>query len=200
MAERVKLAAAPRTVLGKKVQRLRRAGRLPANVYGKGVESRPIELDAREFARTIKANGLRHLFDLQIEGEGGTRPVILRGMTRAGGTGEPTHADFFQVDPSKPIQANVPIHVVGESPAARDLAGTLVQSLELVAIRCLPLEIPDSLEVDAGLITRFDVTITVADIKAPSDVEILVDLSTVVAMVNPPRLRLDAAAEGGEGD
>jgi large subunit ribosomal protein L25 len=191
MADRAIIVAAPRTILGKKVKQLRRNGRLPANVYGKGVASTAIDLDSREFGRNIKATGLRSMFELSIDGEGKSRYVIIRGMTRQGGMGEPIHIDFLQVDPNKPIMANVPLHMVGESPAVRDLAGTLVQSLDIVSVRCLPLAIPDSIPVDVTGIKDFDTSVTVADAQIPEGVELLTDPASVVASVVPPRLRLD---------
>ncbi|MCL4240861.1 MAG: 50S ribosomal protein L25 [Dehalococcoidia bacterium] len=194
MAERVTIKAAPRAVLGKKVRQLRRQGRLPANIYGRGIDSRAIDIDAREFARTIKSAGLRAMIELSVDGENDPRYVILRGMARSGGTGEPIHVDFFQVDPNIPIQANVPIRLVGEAPAVRDLAGTLLPGLDVVAVRCLPLAIPDSMPVDLSGLNSFDMTLTVANIEPMDGVEILTDPAIVVATVNPPRIRASAVA------
>jgi large subunit ribosomal protein L25 len=120
-------------------------------------------------------------------------------MTRQGGMGEPIHIDFLQVDPNKPITANVPLHMVGESPAVRDLAGTLVQSLDIVSVRCLPLAIPDSIPVDVTGIKDFDTSVTVADAQIPEGVELLTDPASVVASVVPPRLRRDRE-EGDEAE
>jgi len=189
MAERVTIKAAPRTVLGKKVASLRRQGRLPANVYGKGIPSQAVEIDAREFQRTIKSAGLRAMIQLNVDGEKDPRYVILRGIDRKGGTGEPIHIDFFQVDPEQPIQANVPLRLTGEAPAVRDLAGTLLPGLDVVSVRCRPLDIPDVIEVDLAPLTGFDVSLKVGDVKPPQGVEILTDPSIVVATVNPPRIR-----------
>ncbi|MEO6045513.1 MAG: 50S ribosomal protein L25 [Tepidiformaceae bacterium] len=200
MADRAVIQASPRTVLGKKVKQLRRNGLLPANVYGRAIPSQALEIDAREFSRNIKATGLRSMFELNIAGEPAPRYVIIRGMTRKGGTGEPIHLDFFQVDPNRPIIANVPIHLVGESPAVRDLAGTLLHSLDVVSVRCLPLAIPTNLEVDIAPLKGFDVTLTVVDIVAPEGVEILTDPGIVIATVNPPRIRLEPGEEPAEGD
>ena len=208
MAERVLVQAAPRTVLGKKVARLRRDGLLPANVYGRGIPSKALELDAREFSRTIKHSGLRAMMELSIDGETTPRYVILRGMTRKGGTGDPTHIDFFQVDPNKPIHANVPLRLVGEAPAVRDLAGVMNTAVDMVAVLCKPLDIPDGIDVDVSGLVSFDVSVTVGDLEAPEGVEILTDPSVVVATVNAPRLRMleedeKAAAEAeaeGEAD
>lgn len=195
MPDRATIAAAPRATLGKAVSRLRKAGRLPANVYGRGLPSVALEVDAHAFSRTIKAHGLHALYDLAVEGESKTRPVVLRQLTRKGGTGEPIHVDFFEVDTNRPIHATASLHLVGEAPAVRDLAGTLLHSIDSVAIRCLPLAIPDHIEVDVSRLTGFDISITVGDIVAPPDVEILVDPSVVVATVTPPRLRLEGEEE-----
>lgn len=200
MAERAVIQASPRTVLGKKVKQLRRNGVLPANVYGRAIPSQALEIDAREFSRNIKATGLRSMFELNIAGEPAPRYVIIRGMTRKGGTGEPIHLDFFQVDPTRPIVANVPIHLVGESPAVRDLAGTLLPSLDIVSVRCLPLAIPTNLDVDITLLKNFDIHLSVADIVAPDGVEILTDPAIVIATVNPPRIRVGGGDESAAGD
>ena len=192
MAERVVIQAAPRTVLGKKVAQLRRDGRLPANVYGRGINSQAVDIDAREFARTIKSAGLRAMIQLSVEGESSPRYVILRGLARKGGTGDPIHVDFFQVDPNIPIQANVPLRLTGEAPAVRDLAGTLLPGLDVIAVRCKPLDIPDAITVDLGVLNSFDVSLTVGDIAVPGDVEVLTDPAVVIATVNAPRIRVAA--------
>ncbi|MBK9344872.1 MAG: 50S ribosomal protein L25 [Dehalococcoidia bacterium] len=192
MAERVVIQATPRTVLGKKVAQLRRNGRLPANVYGRGINSQAVDIDAREFARTIKSAGLRAMIQLSVEGESSPRYVILRGLARKGGTGDPIHVDFFQVDPNIPIQANVPLRLTGEAPAVRDLAGTLLPGLDVIAVRCKPLDIPDAITVDLGVLNSFDVSLTVGDIAVPGDVEVLTDPAVVIATVNAPRIRVAA--------
>lgn len=189
MAERITITARPRTVRGKKVRQLRREGRLPANIYGRGVESTAIDVDAREFLRTVRHNGIRVLYDLQVDGEAKARPVIVRGIARYGGTGDPIHVDFFQVDPERPIQATVPLRLVGEAPAVRDLAGTLLQSIEMVSIRCAPLAMPEVIEVSIAKLTSFNQPLTVGDIEPPPGVEVVTDPSIVIASVAAPRIR-----------
>lgn len=189
MADRAVIEAAPRTVLGKKVKQLRREGRLPANVFGRGVDSTAVEVDARTFGHTIKTTGLRHMYEMRISGEKAARYVIIRGLTRAGGTGDPIHIDFQQVDPERPITANVPLRVVGEAPAVRDLAGTLQQFVDVVSIRCKPLAIPEAIEADATALKSFTSTITVGSITPPAGIELISDPTLVVASVEPPRVR-----------
>ena len=212
MADRATLPAKPRTVLGKKVRQLRSAGILPANVYGRGLESVAVQVDEREFIRLVKDVGVRSMFELNVEGEAEPRFVLVRRLDRAGGTGAFIHADFYQVDLNRPIQTNVSLSFEGEAPAVRDLAGTLLQMIDTIAVRCLPLSIPGPIPVDLTGLTDFDQTVTVADLPIPDGVEVLNDPSIPVATVNPPRLRLktaeeleaeeeaEAAAEGEEGE
>ncbi len=199
MAEQVTLRAERRTVLGKKVKRLRQQGILPANIYGRGLESVPIQLDAREFLRTVRRTGVRHMFQLQLEGEDAPRYVLIRGLAREGGTGDPIHVDFYQVDLQRPIETSVALHPVGEAPAVRDLAGTLIMALDTVTVRCRPLDLPDFIEVDLFSLNSFDAVITVGDLKPPPGVEIVTDPSIAVATVSPPRLRLEGEP-GEEGE
>lgn len=198
MAERVSIPARKREVLGKKVRHLRRDGRLPANIFGKGLESVAIELDAHGFDNVLKHAGARPLFDLAVEGEASARPVVIRNLSRRGGTGPVQHVDFYQVDTRSPILTTVPIRFVGEAPAVRDLAGTLSTQIETVSVRCLPLEIPDAIEVNLSRIVGFDVILTVADLNVPSGVEVVTDSTVPVATAIAPRLRL-GGAEAGAG-
>lgn len=195
MADRVTVLAEPRAVLGKHVAKLRREGLLPANVYGRGIDSLALQLDAREFTRVLKTGAARGMFELNVSGEPGPRYVILRALSRKGGTGDPLHADFLQVDLQRPIQTHVPIRLTGESPAVRDLAGLLVQILEQVTVRCLPLGIPDVLEADLGTLTGFGTALTVADLVPVDGVEIITDTSLTIATANPPRIRRDAGVD-----
>lgn len=197
MADRATIHAQPRAVLGKKVRFLRREGILPANVFGRGLESAAVQIDAREFLRIVRGAGVRTMFELQIEGEGSPRYVLIRSLARSGGTGNLIHADFYQVDLQRPIQTNVGLIVTGEAPAVRDLAGTLLTMIESVSVRCLPLDIPESIAVDVSMLRGFDITLTVADLAVPEGVEILTDPSVPVATVNAPRLRLRGDGEEG---
>ncbi|MFN0096222.1 MAG: 50S ribosomal protein L25 [Dehalococcoidia bacterium] len=187
MADRIQVAAAPRTVLGKQVRQLRREGKLPANVFGRGIDSVAIELDARDFQRTIRGSAIRTMMDLQIEGEAAARPVVIRSISREGGTGPATHVDFYQVDPQRPISATLPLKLIGEAPAVRDLAGVLVQVLEQVHVKCLPLTMPEYIEVDLSSLVSFAAGLPVGKLVPPPDVEILTDASAVVVSVAPPR-------------
>ena len=198
MPDRVTLSATNRTVLGKKVRRLRREGVLPANVYGRGVDSTAIQLDGRDFRRAIRQAGIRSMFELAIEGEPQSRHVLVRGLDREGGTGDPIHVDFYQVDLNNPIQTTIAIRLIGVAPAVTDLGGTLLQNLETVAIRCLPLDIPEAIELDVSSLESFELSLNVGDLSVPAGVEVLVASDIGVATVDAPRLLIEGEEEEGE--
>lgn len=198
MPDQLTLAAKSRTVLGKKVKNLRREGVLPANVYGRGVESRAIQLDGRDFRRAISQAGIRSMFQLSIEGEKESRHVLVRGLDREGGTGDPIHVDFYQVDLNRPIQTTTAIRLIGIPPAVTDLGGTLLQNLETVAIRCLPLDIPEAIELDVSSIENFELSLSVGDLDVPEGVEVLAASDIGVATVDAPRLTIEGEGEEGE--
>ena len=198
MPDRVTLSATNRTVLGKKVRRLRREGVLPANVYGRGVDSTAIQLDGRDFRRAIRQAGIRSMFELAIEGEPESRHVLVRGLDREGGTGDPIHVDFYQVDLNNPIQTTIAIRLTGVAPAVTDLGGTLLQNLETVAIRCLPLDIPEAIELDVSSLESFELSLNVGDLNVPAGVEVLVASDIGVATVDAPRLLIEGEEEQGE--
>jgi large subunit ribosomal protein L25 len=195
MAQRVTITAQPRTVLGKKVKRLRAQGLLPANVYGAGIDSQAIQLDTLEFLRILRHEGVRSMFELQIEGETNPRHVLIRGLMRYGGTGDPLHADFYQVRLDQEVTTRVAIVLTGESPAVTDLQGTLVQNLDTLQVRCLPLDIPESFEIDISALATFEDTIHVGDVPAPKGVTIEEDPETPIASVMAPRLMTEDEEE-----
>ena len=198
MPERLTLSATNRTVLGKKVRRLRREGVLPANVYGRGVDSTAIQLSGRDFRRAIRQAGIRSMFELAIEGEPESRHVLVRGLDREGGTGDPIHVDFYQVDLNNPIQTTIAIRLTGVAPAVTDLGGTLLQNLETVAIRCLPLDIPEAIELDVSALESFELSLNVGDLNVPAGVEVLAASDIGIATVDAPRLLIEGEEEEGE--
>lgn len=199
MAERATLRAERRTVLGKKVKQLRRQGLLPANIYGRNLESVPIQIETRTFLHSVKESGVRSMFEIAVEGEPDPRFVIIRGIDRPGGHGDPLHIDFYQVDLRRPVQTNVQLSLEGVAPAVKDLNGTLLQNIDYIMVECLPLDIPSSIEVDLSTLVSFDISITVGDLTPPQGVTIITDPSVSVATVAAPRIRLEGEeAEEGE--
>src|SRR3990170_737391 len=133
MAE-VQLSATPRTVLGKKVKALRRAGYVPANVYGHGIASEAVQVDLLSLSHLLRSAGRNVVVSLEVEGEKAPRPVMGRGVQRKPTTGQLLHVDLYQVSLTEKIRTEVQLVLVGQAPAAVDLGGTLLQSLDSITV------------------------------------------------------------------
>src|SRR5690606_21941128 len=123
---------------------------------GRNLDSLAVQLDMRSFVQAVKQSGVRSMFEVAVAGESEPRYVIIRGLDRRGGFGDPLHVDFYQVDLRRPVQTTVPVTLVGESAAVKDLGGTLLQNVEFVSVECLPLDIPAAIEADVSVIDSFD--------------------------------------------
>jgi len=200
MQKRAALAVEPRSTLGKRVKRLRAEGILPGNVYGRGFDSIAVQIESHEFVRVVRDAGIRSMFELNIDGEKEPRLVLIRGLDRHLGMGELIHVDFFQVDLERRLQTSIPLRQIGQSLAVTDLGGTLLSGAETLLVRCLPLDIPEFIEVDVGVLEDFDSSVSVGDLELPDNVESLIDPSVMVATVNAPRLATEDELEDEEGE
>ena len=184
---RPKLSATHREVTGKAVARLRRAGQLPAVVYGHGLESRSVSLDAHEFELLHRKTGQNTLVDLSVDGKKAS-PVLVHGVQRDPVHRRMLHVDLFAVRMTEELTVDVPLAFVGESPAIERLGGTLLHAIEHVKIRALPDHLPQSIEVPIDGLVDFETTIHVRDLAIPSDAQLLTDGDEIVARVQAPRV------------
>jgi large subunit ribosomal protein L25 len=122
-------------------------------------------------------------------GEGKARNVIFQDVQHDPRSGAIVHADFYIVRMDEALEAEVPLHFVGESTAVYQDEGTLMKNLETVQVRCLPGDLPDSIEVDISVLDDFSKQINVSDLKMPKDVELMVEEpdSVLVVKVEAPR-------------
>jgi large subunit ribosomal protein L25 len=206
MPDRPRLQADTRTVTGKKVAHLRHEGRLPAVVYGHGVASESVSVDAHEFDLLKRHVGASTLVDLTVDG-GKARPVLVHAIQVNPITRRPIHIDLFAVRMTEELTVEVPLVGQGAAPAT-ELGGTLVHPVSSVRVRALPDKLPESLHYDLSKLVDYDVTCTVADLVVPDGVTVQADEHEVIARVLAPRVEVEeapaeAAAEGeaaeGEG-
>ncbi len=198
---RATLAAEHREVTGKKVAHLRTAGRLPAVVYGHGVESASISVDAHDFEQLRRHSGPNALVDLSVDGKK-ARPVLVSSVQVHPVHRRPLHVDLFLVRMTEELTVDVPLVAVGESPAVSVQGGTLLHPIESVRIRALPDHLPQSIEYSIESLTDFETNLHVSDLTIPADVTLLTDADEVIAKVQAPRVEEVAepvAAEGEEG-
>ena len=197
---RATLTAEHREITGKKVATLRRAGRLPAVVYGHGVDSASVSVDAHEFEQLRRHSGPNALVDLSIDGKQPS-PVLVSAVQVHPVNRKTLHVDLFLVRMTEELTVDVPLVASGESPAVTLQGGTLLHPIESVRVRALPDHLPQSIEYSVESLTDFDTTIHVRDLTIPSDVTLLTDGDEIIAKVQAPRVEevIEVPVEAGEG-
>ena len=193
------LAAEHREVTGKAVNRLRQAGRLPAVVYGHGVESSNVSVDAHEFEILRRHTGPNTLVDLSVDGKK-PKPVLINGVQLHPVNRRTLHLDLFLVRMTEELTVDVPLVPTGESLAVTQLGGTLLHVTETVKVRALPDHLPQSIEYAIDPLVDFDTTLYVRDLVVPSDVTLLADPDEIVAKVQAPRVEVEEVPVVAEGE
>ena len=196
-SNRPSLAAEPRDVTGKKVAVLRRAGRLPGVVFGHGISSENVSIDAHDFELLRRKAGQNALIDLSVHGKA-ARPVLVHGVQVHPVHRRPLHVDLFLVRMTEELIVDVPLVATGTSLAIENLNGTLLHPIESVRVRALPDHLPQSIEYSIDGLVDFDAVVKVSDLKIPGDVTLLTDAEEVVAKVLASRLQTEVEAEKAE--
>ena len=181
MQEKHTIKAAKRTVLGKKTKHLRKEGIIPANIYGKAVESTAIQLPLKEFVSLFKTVGETGLVYVQVDGQ--EKPTLIHNVQYDYLTQEPIHADFYQVNLKEKVKTMVSVELVGEPKAIAEKVGMLLHTLNEVEVEALPADLPEHLEVDVTNLAALDDQVTVADIAIPAGVTVLTSAEEVVAKI-----------------
>jgi large subunit ribosomal protein L25 len=195
----VTLTATRRSVMGKQVRALRRQGLIPANVYGRGIESIPLQFDLRDLRDVLMQAGATTVVDLHIRGadgreDGGRHPVLIDNIQRNAGTGKILHVDFRQVDLNLPVRASVPLVLTGESPAA-ERGAVVVQALDTLEVEALPGDLPQEIAVDISGLVDTTSQVAVGELAIPAGVTAHADPATVVVSVVASRVEEEVAAE-----
>jgi large subunit ribosomal protein L25 len=205
--ETVELAAEIRETRPKsRRRRLRHEGRIPAVLYGPKTKATPIAISSVELRSRVSASARQRLMRLRSSSpELNDRHVIVKEIQRAPVSGAFVHADFYEVDLTQPIRVEVPLRFVGKAPGVAE-GGILQPLVREVEVECLPLEIPDAVEVDVSGLNIHDV-IHVSAVTFPGNLKPIFDTDYPVVTVLPPTVAeapVAAAAEaapveGAEG-
>lgn len=189
-------------------RKLRAAGRIPAILYGRGKDSIPLVIDARSLEKVLRAGGANTLLDLTVQGRGdlGTPVALVKELQRDPIRGSIVHADLYQVDLSRTVEVEVPIHLTGK-PKGIEMGGLLEHMLRDLRIECLPRSIPEAINVDVSELEIGDV-IHVRDLALPAGVTLVSDPDLGVAAVALPQAEeapaevaapVEGAVAGAEG-
>ena len=200
MADKITLTLDQRTVTGKKVGRLRRAGILPATVYGKGVGPFTVQLDSRTFTDLLRRTGRTTLVELAIPGQK-PQSAFIHALQRHPVSRAILHADFLVVDLLTEITVDVPIHIIGESELIERGDAIMNQVLNTLGVRALPADLPHAIEVDISGLDSFDKSIRVRDLAVSEKWKIEIDEDELVVSLTASRPAEEEveepAAEGG---
>lgn len=188
------LTAEMRTELGSRpAGRFRRAGRLPAVVYGHQADPLSVTVSARELEHILHGeSGANTLITLKLDGEDSL--ALARQIQRDPTRGDLVHVDFVRVRRDETVSAEVPLHTEGDVPGVR-AGGLLEQLLFHVTVEAKPGDIPTEIIVDVSELELGD-QLRVADLPVPTGVLLQHEGDELVAQVTVPR----GMAEGEEGE
>ena len=196
MADDVVLIAEPRSERGTGPSgRLRRAGRLPAVVYGLGEDTAAVTVPSHDLD-LILAKGVNSLITLRLEGT--DLLALARQVQRDPVRGNLLHVDFVRVSVDVAIAADVALILVGEPVGVRN-GGLLDQQLFSIPVEAKPQDIPTSIEIDVSALDLAD-QLRLADVPLPAGVTSPLDSDTLLAAIAVPRGLADEGAEGEGGE
>lgn len=188
----VHLELQPRELMGKKVGRLRRAGIVPVHLYGPGIDPRSLQCAAPTLIRVLAEAGASSPITVTIEGESESHMAFAREIQWDPRRDAVLHVDLLAADLSRPVTAQVPVSLTGESPAAARGGGYVSQLLFEIQVSALPLELPAQIEVDVSALTDAASDIRAGGIDLPQGVTVLTDSEELVARVEVPRSAVGA--------
>ena len=156
----MELIAEKREIFGKKTKHLRDDRKLPAVIFGKGLESISVSVDFNNYVKVFNEAGETSVIDLMVGGK--KHPVLVKDVQYHHINNHPVHVGFYEVDLKQKITAQVPVEVINEEQNELIKGGEfLILTLE---VECLPTDIPHEFIVDATKLVSEDSVITIGDL------------------------------------
>ena len=182
-----------RAVIGKKVNNLRKAGILPATVYGKHLAPINVQTELRSFMPLMKAAGRTNLVTLHIDGEA---PIaaFVHTYQRHPVSRAIIHVDFHAVDLNETVEVDVPVHMTGASIMVTR-GDALLNNVTSLRVKALPTNLPSSLTVNISVLDSLEKAIHVSDIVLPAGATIIGNGGDLVVGLVPTGRAEVAAAE-----
>lgn len=190
------LTAAVRQAAKSENKKLKREGKVPAVVYGKGYETTSISVDDKELSRILKSRGESSLINLELNGE--AFPVLIKEVQRNVLKNSMEHVDFFKVSMDEEVEYNLPIVLKGDAKGVKE-GGVLQHQKREVTVKSLPNDMLDNIEIDISDMDIGD-TLTVADLKIADKNTVLDDPDEVIVSVLAPRLEEEEIETPEEGE
>ena len=197
--DKVVLKATKRDVSGKQVNALRRAGKLPAVIYGRRTEPVNITLDSHIASIALSKVGSSSLITIDVDGT--EYPALVRERQRDYIKDRLIHVDFLAVSLTEKIRAEVRIELTGMSLAVKDFDAVLVTGLHTLSVECLPADLPELVTVDIAPLAKVGDSIHVRDVSLGDKVQILDDPDEMIVNATYAKIEVEPtpAAEAVEG-
>jgi large subunit ribosomal protein L25 len=151
-------------------------------VYGQSMENVLIKIKTNDFIKVYGQAGESNLINLEIEGNG-TFQVLVKEVQKDVVKDFFIHVDFYKVDMSKELTAEIPLEFVGESKAIKEQGALLNKSINEVSVECLPQDLVDHIDIDISVLVNVGDAIFIKDINVPKGIKILNNADDVVATV-----------------
>src|SRR3989344_3491033 len=169
-----------RDAKGPKASTLRRAGFIPAVVYGAHQASTPITVDARAFLKALEAAGESTI--VSLEGLGAPLPTLIHEVDLDPVLHTPRHVDFYAVTKGQKVEVAVPLSYIGESPAVK-AGANMVKVLHELEVAADPVNLPHELEVDISSLVAVGDQIHAQDVRLPAGVTLITEPEEVIVLI-----------------
>lgn len=196
MAKQAELAVSPREVTGKATKQLRRAGIIPANVFGHGEESQALQVEIHAFNELRRNRQAAGVIALKIEGAAKVQTVLVRHIKRDPIHDKILHIDFLRVNMRDRLTVKVPLHFEGTAPGVKLEGGVLLHQVESLDVECAAGDIVEVIEVDISTLEHIDDAIHAKDVKLPAHYTLITDPEETVVKVTHPRIVKDEETTG----
>lgn len=169
------------------VEDLRQSGWLPAVVYGFQMKNQPVKVSLKDFQKIYQEAGESTLISLTVKDGDKEKSfsVLVQETQRHPVSDQIIHVDFYHPSEKKKIEAPIPIVFEGEAPAVHDFGGTVIKEMKEIEVKGLAIHLPHEIKVDLSVLKEPHDRILVKDLAVSSQIELLADPESIVAMALP---------------
>jgi len=197
MAEQLELEVSRREITGKAAKRLRKAGIIPANIFGHQEASQSVQVEAVAFERLRRSRAAKGIITLRMPDSKGVQTALIRHIQHDPRSGKVIHVDFFRVSMNERLNVKISLRFVGEAPAVKSESGVLLHLMDTLEVECMAGDILEYLEVDITPLAEIDAILHAEDVKLPANFTLITDPKEGVAKVAATRAEKVEEAEEG---
>lgn len=187
----IQLQAQIRTVFKKAVAKLLAQDIIPAEIYGHNFENKHISVSRKDFKKAYAEAGETGVITLTVENV--SYPVLVHDTKTDRLGNDIVSIDFYAVNLKEKTTAEIPLRIIGESPAIKEFNGVMVKALEEVEVEAFPADLPSHIDVDVTKLTALNQSIHVKDLPISNKVKILTESDAVIVVITEPKVEEEVA-------